>query len=428
MKAAILDASYTKDATRFRGMAASWLRWECERLKVSIVSPSDADAVLVTFPSPQEFLQIVTTLRAHGVNPLRGRRRQRVYIGGGVGQSPAILDEIADAVCVGEGRRFLETLVNGGHDAISELSNAWIPGQTRKVYPDNEFPWDLPPVKSEDGIVRVFASRGCKKKCLFCQTGWAQPYVESPRDVGAEQKALTAAGHRVNLVTNDAAALSFYDEIETVEHFSASYSQTLALIDGGINMRGRVKSLRFGVEGVSERLRRLGGKPIETAGLCDLTARLLNDGVGVRWFMIAGLPGETDADWDDLRGAVMRIKAATFSGAVQLSFTAFCPDPAAPLCLAPLTDDYWPRWLAFKSWFFDGPGFSRRVQLMRPAGPKGRLEHAMASMAATEAELRRGWMDRDPPNWRVQYHLEGSARRAFDVYWRRVHQRGLAVI
>lgn len=50
----------------------------------------------------------------------------------------------------------------------------------------------------------------------------------------------------------------------------------------------------------------------------------------------------------------------------------------------------------------------------------------LAQPIATEEDLRRGWAESDPPNWRVQYHLEGRARQAFEVYWRRVHRRSLS--
>lgn len=36
----------------------------------------------------------------------------------------------------------------------------------------------------------------------------------------------------------------------------------------------------------------------------------------------------------------------------------------------------------------------------------------MESMAATEAELRRGWFEHDNPNWRVQYVCDTGKRRA----------------
>lgn len=425
---AILDAAYGKDAARFRGMAAKYLAWELKGLDAKVVSdPRTADVVLVTYPAPHDIMTFDRALRGHGIEPRRSHRspNQAVIVGGGIGLSPAILDERADVVCVGEGRRFIQTLIRDGLSAAKKCPNAWVPGEVRRVIPDDEFPWDLPPVRYEDGIIRLFASRGCKKKCLFCQTGWATPYRENPDTAKMldQQDRLISAGQPTALVTNDASALAFANELRTQAHYSASYSQTLALLDGGVTLSHKVKSIRFGVEAVSENLRRLVGKPIPTKGLVDLTVKLLNDGIGVRWFMIAGLPGESDDDWEDLKLAVLRIKSEAHKGACQLSFTAFVPDPAAPLCLAPLEDLYWERWLKFKGWFFETEAFTRRVQLMRPAAPAGRLVKAINSMAASEQQLRAGWDDTDPPNWRVAYPLNASARSAWAVYRKRCATR-----
>jgi len=47
--------------------------------------------------------------------------------------------------------------------------------------------------------------------------------------------------------------------------------------------------------------------------------------------------------------------------------------------------------------------------------------HAKASMAATEAELRRGWFEQDSPNWRVQYlATPDQLRRMARIYQKKV--------
>jgi hypothetical protein len=423
-KYAIIDATATKTEARFRGLAGKYLDWELSRRGALQVGPKEADIILVTVVSPHEYECLPRALRRVGIEPLaKNRARQKVILGGQGATSPKIFDPYIDVACVGEGKRFLDVLLSSGYDAVINLDNAWIPGETREVIPDYDFPWEAPPTMAEDGIVRIYASRSCKKKCLFCHTGWSTTYRENDNDYLLSQyEKLIAAGYKVNVVTNDAPALSFFESIETMEHFSASYSQAMEMISkpGGLkSFSGKVKSVRFGVEAPSYRLRKLVGKPIPTDGLFDVSKKLLSSGVGVRWFMIAGLPGETQDDWDELKQIVLRAKHEIQKGALQLSFTAFCPDAAAPLCLAPLDDTYWDRFSDFWKWFFEGIGFTRRVQLFRCAGPESRLKHALASMACTEEDLRRGWLDRDPPNWRVRYAYKHLARRAYDVYAKR---------
>lgn len=423
MRCFILDATVTQTEARFRGLAAKYLDWEVRRLGGRLTQdPAEANVILATVVSPHEWECLPRALKRIGVNPSRLQRlRQRVVLGGQGALSPAIFDPFVDVACVGEGRTFLTALVTGGIDAAMALPCAWVPGETRPVIPDPDFPWDAPPTMAEDGIVRIYASRGCQKKCLFCHTGWASVYTEGEEArLASQYDALVKAGYRINVVTNDAPALSFFGSLN-VEHFSASYSQTLAILrSGDLSAFDGVRSVRFGVETPSSRLRKWIGKPIQTEALFDVSCRLLAMGIGVRWFMIAGVPGETDDDWQEVRDVVTRARHEIKKGALQISFTAFCPDSAAPLSIAPLDDGCWPRFQAFWEWFFGGPGFTRRIQLFRCAAPESRMLHAIGSMGAAESEIRRGWLDRDPPNWRIEYPYKESMRRAYNVYARRV--------
>lgn len=425
MRALILDATIAKTEERFRGLAAKYLHWELARNGAKIVDKAeDADVVCATIVSPHEWECLPRALKRIGVPPERkSRSRDRhVFLGGQGASSPKIFDPYIDCACVGEGRGMLKVLARRGPRDAMAMMNAWVPGETREVVPDMEFPWDAPAFRAEDGIYRVYASRGCKKKCLFCHTGWSVVYQESdPQNLVDEFKKLRRRGLRVNVVTNDAPALDFFGDLDGLEHFSASYSQTKKMLESGVDaLIGKVKSVRFGVESPSSRLRRLIGKPIDTNDLFQATCMLLNAGIGVRWFMIAGLPGETDEDYGELREVVMRARHEIKKGALQLSFTAFCPDCAAPLSLHPLDDSYYDRWHRMLwNWFFDGPGFTRRIQIFKCQGPESRMKHAIGSMGASEADIRRGWLDRDPPNWRVRYPYRDRARQAYALYAQR---------
>ena len=180
------------------------------------------------------------------------------------------------------------------------------------------------------------------------------------------------------------------------------------------------KGVRIGVEGIAERLRLAVGKPVGNADLLNATFSLLANGVGVRWFFIVGLPGESDADYEELRFLVREVHKLP-KGVVMMNFHAFIPQPATPLCVLPLADDYWERFDEFRRWFFHGPGFTRHVQIIAPSQYPGRLKRAMESMATTEAELRRGWWEHDNPNWRVRYLATPERlRQLARVYARRV--------
>lgn len=393
-------------------MAASWLRWELQRAGVQEAVPELADVLLVTVSSQQGVAQVRGVLRR------LKNKRARVIIGGGGAYAPAVFDPHMDVACVGEGVRFIRTLLTDGYDVAMRLPEAWVPGETRPVVPSDAFPWELPPVRHPDGTVRVFGSRGCKYRCLFCQTGWESTYRPNPHPdrLQADIQRLEQQGLRLAIVTNDGAEQNV--KLSGSSEFLSVRLQNLKRL---LPLSRQVtKSIRIGVEGISERLRLAVGKPVSNADLLNATFNLLANGIGVRWFFIPGLPGERDEDYDELRFLVRELHKLP-KGCAMMNFHAFIPQPATPLCVLPLIDDYWERFNEFRRWFFHGPGFTRRVQIIAPARHPGRLARAKESMAATELELRRGWWQDDNANWRVRYRATPEQlRKTARVYAQRV--------
>jgi len=329
-----------------------------------------------------------------------------------------VFDDLIDVACVGEGSRFIRTLLNDGYEAACELPESWIPGETRQVVPYGGFPWECPPLRHPDGTVRVFGARGCKYKCLFCQTGWEIAYRTNPEPerLQAQIDALTQSGERIALITNDGGQepVQLRGQQEFLSMRLDNLKQMLPIT------RRVTKSVRIGVEGISERLRKAVKKPVTNADLLNVTFSLLANGVGVRWFFIPGLPGELDDDYGDLRFLVRELHKLP-KGCVMMNFHSFIPQPATPLGVLPLVDAYWEKFDEFRRWFFHGPGFTRRVQIVAPNQYKSRLRRATQSMAATETQLRHGWFDKDNPNWRVRYLLTpDQMRRSAKTYLRKL--------
>lgn len=406
----MLDTNYGRE--EYDGLAATWLKWELARAGASVYPPALSDTLLLTVSSQQGVSGVRRELgRVH-------RNGKRVILGGGGSYAPAVFGSMADVICVGEGARFVRTLLSDGFEAVRELPETWLPGDSRPVIPAVEFPWEMPPLRHPDGTVRVFGSRGCRYRCLFCQTGWESPYRPNPNPdhLQAQIDSLEQRGCRLAIVTNDGA--EEHVKLSGQQEFLSMRLQNLKrLMPIG---RQVTKSVRIGVEGVSERLRVAVGKPVPNDDLLRVTFDLMAAGVGVRWFFIPGLPGEADADYEDMRCLVRELHRLP-KGCVMLNFHAFIPQPATPLCVLPLVDDYWERFDEFRRWFFHGPGFTRHVQIIAPSKHPGRLKRAMESMAASEAELRRGWFGHDNPNWRVQYLAPpDTLRRVARTYARRV--------
>jgi|LSQX01.2.fsa_nt_gb radical SAM superfamily enzyme YgiQ (UPF0313 family) len=405
MRIGLIDASYKRPG--IYGLGISWLQWELRNLGVEPSPIEAADVIFASVQSQQCLPDLKRELKRAGVD----WRQRPVVIGGGGAYAPAVFDGVAAAACVGEGRRFVQTFVRDGYDAALALPETWQPGGTREVIPSEEFPWDCPPVRFQDGTTRLWVSRGCSRKCLFCQTGWESSYRQRPdmESVYQQATALVARGEKPFYTSNDQSELD-WARLPKMEHLSATVDGIRAIVaDGRV---AKARSIRVGVEGVSERLRRAVGKPMQTDDLVKLSMEVMAHGVTLRWFFIAGLPGETAEDYADLRDAVMKLKRHCQKGAVMMHFHAFLPHPAAPLSVLPISDDdYWSRFEEFRRWFFDGPGATTRVQIVACAQPKTRMEQACMNMACSARDIRRGWADCDNANWRIQYACDNDKRR-----------------
>jgi hypothetical protein len=401
VKLSVLDACFPVGRQSL-GMAAMWLQWHVKNCGGQLVEPSKADALLATCVDPRNWKFLAAVKKAWPGKPL--------FAGGAGALSPYSLGLHCDAVCVGNGERFVSTLIANGIDAAKALPESWVAGEARPVEVAAGFPWLCPPIQSEDGAYRVWCGRGCKKKCAFCQTGWAMQYEENPHPAALFKSIddLHAKNKPFAYLSNDPNQHSFASRLPAIDH--GSYSLDFIKRNGLPSAR----QIRLGVEGVSERMRSLVGKPISHSDLVKSAAWLNANGKSVRWFMIAGLPGETAADWDELRQAVSDWKMACSKGVLALSFTAWQPEPATPLGVAPVDDGYWQRWESFRDWFFSGAGWSNRIKLMAPAAPKSRMESAIARMGLTAERLMVGgdW----GPNDRVCYPFKSARNKAAQRY------------
>lgn len=375
MHYAVIDASYSQGQL---GLGGSWVAHEMRRLGAHMAEPEAAEVILVSSVDPRQASVVRRLRRVYHSTP--------IIVGGAGALSPSVYGRHATAVCVGNGEQLLRTLCEQGLDRALQLPEVWIEGERRPVEVAQGFPFLCPPIECEDGSFRVWCGHGCKMRCAFCQTGWGLDYCEhpTPRYLVAVIRQLLAEGKRVSYMSNDPGQHSFCATLPPVEH--GSYSLAYLRKSG----MPKARTVRIGVEGVSSRLRAALGKPITNADLVKATTWLSAAGKHVRWFLIAGLPGEGASDWDELREAVGSWKRLAPKGTLGLSFTAWQPQPAAPLGAAAMCDDYWEHWLAFREWFFEGGGWSHRVKLMMPAAPAGRLAASLAGMDLDEDSLRRG--------------------------------------
>lgn len=391
MKISLIDSAFPMSKQKNIGIATRCIKWQLLRHGIEITKNiNNSDYIFLSSTHPIESIY-AKKLKKYN---------KKIVLGGAGALSPyAYLDHV-DYVVLGDGDNIFKNLKN--NIEIENFPNV-LTKDKKKVSINYNFPWGCPPIKMEDGSYQIFCGRGCKNKCFFCQTGWALKYKESPIDIVSKSIILSNRKNKLNYLSNDLSQHSFYKKLPASGH--GSYSVKF-IKKNGLPL---ARQIRLGIEGVSERLRNYVNKPIKHEDLIKCTSWLNQNKKGVRWFMIAGLPSETDDDWKELKAAVMEWKKITPKGFLELSFTAFCPDPATPLAIMPINDSYYDNFLEFKSWFFDGIGWSPRIRIHAPQQPKSRLKKAKASMALSEKELYQGGYF--GPNDCVDYPYKKAAKK-----------------
>lgn len=215
---------------------------------------------------------------------------------------------------------------------------------------------------SHDGTRRIEIARGCRYKCTFCSLGWRAPVRENTADqIVAE---IRRSPKRVHLQAGDAESHSGISEIRSAlrEHGGLDQGWTGRLdslfLNPDVSTPGS-KRYAFGVEGVSERLRRAFGKGYLTnerliADTATFLSTIEGDTVGrAAWHLIAGLPTERPEESLDLVRVVTSIQRrqrGRKKRVLSLHWQPFQPLPWTPA-----------------QWFGCGGGARSQIAVMRAA-------------------------------------------------------------
>jgi len=305
------------------------------------------DAWFVSVLYVRQYVEIREMFARMGV-PMRTEDRSPsdplVAFGGQFSITPEPLAEFADVIALGDGEltggRIAEMLRAGAGrlDIMRDLSGErgfYVPSRGLRRFER----WESDSYRAvtvEDGRnPTIELARGCASKCAFCRIGWAGgTYREAPREEVEREIARVGKGN-VNIFAPDYSSVSWVEDVERAVAEAgcrnvgrdARADATHRLLRKG----GAVKAFSFGVEGLSERLRAAVGKPLSSAKLTETMAML--DAAGVRtvkWYMLFGLPGETDAD---AASFVDQLEAsnAVFTGALTVTAGQYKALPHTPL-------------------------------------------------------------------------------------------------
>lgn len=424
LKIGLIDANEMA-SREYSGMAGSvvsgWLEWEMSRVNVTKHAPQDADIILLVFSGALDWLSNCKAyLRKHGIISDAHTRGRRPYIiaGGPSDAIPFTALTIADAITVGEAYNFVRLLfseVQDGRDIqqirdwIIEYPHAiersqidglrrdatrpWLLAEPapKLARPDDYVDWNTPPVRSSDKVVRIIAEKGCHCKCLFCATTYRQTHRQNDNDrqVISTLATLKAKGERVQLVSNDPMNLPYFRRITTKLD---SQSFTIMEVSDNENRAAIIKSgvgiARFGVEGISERIRNAFAKPIKNDHLLDVLAELHANKINTHLFFIVGSPGETVTDWNEFREFYDRLSRAITWGICRIKFTTFVSTPPAPLARFVPNLEYETNMDIMRKWI-SANAASKHLVYVRGRGGKTHIDN-VAEQLSVNLDVARG--------------------------------------
>jgi hypothetical protein len=204
--------------------------------------------------------------------------------------------------------------------------------------PDGWIDWEMPILQHNDGVYGALGSKGCRKRCSFCATTYRQPFVANPRmdEVKKAMGILHKRGERTNIITNDVVDLPFFDELSAggiLDSESLSFSAVRRPGQLRRLIRSRPKVSRFGLEGLSERIRKAFGKPVPNSEVLSVLTAMhtAKPCVNGHLFLITGAPYETVEDLNEWKEFYLDLSSEIQAGLCRVKYTSFKPDAPAPL-------------------------------------------------------------------------------------------------
>jgi radical SAM superfamily enzyme YgiQ (UPF0313 family) len=307
------------------------------------------DAWFVSMLYVRQWIDVPDMFRRMGLAARREDRKPTdplVAFGGQSMIAPAPVEAFADVLAMGDGEATAAPLaamsIRGREWVMGDLEDRdgyYVPGRSR-ILRRAEAPAGYTPrmIQDEDGrgAPTIEVARGCKSKCSFCPIGWAGGTYREADPAAIRSQLVKLRGKRVNLFAPDYSTVTAATEYEGwLASFGCSNAGRDARLDAAarhLDASVGVKEYSFGLEGLSERMRRAIGKPLSRERIVDMMSRLSTRGVRkVRWYMILGLPGETDADLDEFLAMSRDVRDVSGDMLLDVTCTHLQAVPHTPL-------------------------------------------------------------------------------------------------
>jgi len=273
--------------------------------------------------------------------------------------------------------------------------------------------------------VDIEITRGCKWNCKFCQVCRFYKYKEALYDsvlkLISEIDPTDWKKYKLGFVSADLMSYShiedLFEHLSGIEHvkqigsFSVSphapsLKKLRRILD--IDFSFSLRNISVGIEGVSERLRSLVGKPLSNEVFRNLLYMIAEDQrcKSLRLHFIKGLPTEKESDYIEFIDFLEEVVPLTNNFPLRISFVQFVPMVGSYWQNKPFVDGDVLYEGVFKKWY---------VENFVSLSKKGLItEMSMMSRGKwIEWMINKGGEDMNYifKNWTIQY--EGTVRERF---------------
>jgi hypothetical protein len=300
---------------------------------------TDARYLLVTLTWWKDVYEYIWWFHQAGLS--LAKRQPIVIIGGQAAANPAPLQPWFHVAVVGDGEAcivpILQALETGASPA--GLEGVWSPDAPVTPACAPTIPAEPYCEQRKAAIARIELARGCRHQCAFCQVSWSKPYREQTlANVMSQLAAVNTP--RVSCFAPNRTGYSHLNEV------MAEVTRRGLMNCGSDTRLDTVRKFpvidlaRFGVEGFSERTRRLLHKVPSNDDLIDGLLYLAHtvrrpDGSPMRSaeaYLIGDLPGEDRPEHDEFWDTLARFDAQlTERFTLFLSVSSFAPSPHTPM-------------------------------------------------------------------------------------------------
>lgn len=283
--------------------------YDSQAIPAESVQKEKPDILLFSLYWWEHYYEYIRYLAIAGIDP---SSPSPVLIVGGqnITMNPAPLADYFHYAVIGDGERVIVPLVNAIERKTdpSGLPGVWNPKSQNSVIMQNVSTLSICPIvlHINPPQTRIEIARGCKAKCRFCALSHIKPYREVLFQE-IEHCIKTATTRQVGIFAPDRSSHSAYPEIVAALKKSGKVDCAADVRLDHIEKLKSVDRVRFGIEGLSERLRHACGKKMNDERLCSLLKILVatpsakkENHTTCDAYWIVDLPGERPSDWEDM--------------------------------------------------------------------------------------------------------------------------------